>query len=99
MEIAVLMWFALCVAVAILANRYERSVIGWFLTSLVFSPLIGAAFVLALGPLTARPAYSAGYQPITEHAPPKAEEAPMSMIDAYRKACVDREMRRTHHYR
>lgn len=93
MEIAFLLWVALCVAVAILANRYNRTGIGWFVTSILFSPVIGAAFVLALGPLTARPV-SAGYQPLTEHAPPKAEEAPMSMIEAYSRACADRELRR-----
>lgn len=94
MEVIFLVWLALCVAVGILANRYNRTGIGWFLTSVLFSPLVGAAFVLALGPVGTKPAQIAGYQPITDHPPPKAEEAPISMIEAYGRACADRELRR-----
>jgi hypothetical protein len=93
MEIAVLLWLALCVAAGMFASRFNRSGIGWFLVSFLFSPIIGFAFIAALGPAHARP-ITAGYQPITEHAPPKAEDAPVSMIEAYSRACADRELRR-----
>jgi hypothetical protein len=67
MEIVFLVWLALCGAVFILANRYNRSGPGWFIISLLFSPLVGAAFVLALGPLSSNPVepVHAGYQPRT----------------------------------
>jgi hypothetical protein len=39
----------LCIAVGILAARYNRSGPGWFVLSLILSPLLGFAFVLALG--------------------------------------------------
>jgi hypothetical protein len=55
MEILLLVWLPLCIAVAILANRYNRNPIVWIVLSVVFSPLIGAAFVLALGPMTEGP--------------------------------------------
>jgi hypothetical protein len=45
----IFIWVGLCVAVGILAARYGRSGVGWFLLSLVLSPLLGVAFVLALG--------------------------------------------------
>lgn len=46
-------WVPLCIAVGILASRYHRSGIGWFFFSLLLSPLLGFAFVLACGPRTA----------------------------------------------
>jgi uncharacterized membrane protein YhdT len=42
-------WIGLCVAVAILAARYGRSGFGWFALSMLLSPLLGVALVLALG--------------------------------------------------
>jgi hypothetical protein len=67
MEILLLIWLPLCIAVGILANRYNRTGIGWFLASVLFSPLVGGAFVLALGPLTY---VGHGYRPRTgDHAP------------------------------
>lgn len=41
-------YLGLCVAVGILADKRSRSGIGWFLISLVASPLLGAALVLVL---------------------------------------------------
>jgi hypothetical protein len=67
MEFALLwfvFWFPLSIAVAILANRYNRSATAWFITSVLLSPVIGFAFVLALGPVGTKPAM-AGYQPRT----------------------------------
>ncbi|HEX5998128.1 MAG TPA: hypothetical protein VFZ16_01825 [Hyphomicrobiaceae bacterium] len=46
----ILLWLLLCVAVAIFANRYNRSAFGWFVFAFVLSPLVGFAFVAALGP-------------------------------------------------
>ena len=43
------LWVGLCIAVALLANRYGRSGFGWFLMSMIVSPLLGFLFVLALG--------------------------------------------------
>jgi hypothetical protein len=39
----------LCVAVGFLAARYGRSGFGWFVMSMILSPLLGFVFVLALG--------------------------------------------------
>lgn len=44
-----LLWIIMCVGVGILADRRGRSGIGWFLISLVISPLIGGLIVAALG--------------------------------------------------
>ena len=41
-------WFGLCIAVAILASKRGRSGFGWFLFSLILSPLLGLIFVLIL---------------------------------------------------
>lgn len=43
-------WLPLCIAVGILANRYNRSGLGWFFFSVLLSPLLGFIFVLACGP-------------------------------------------------
>jgi hypothetical protein len=45
----VVIWIGLCIAVGILAARYGRSGFGWFVLSMLLSPLLGVAFVLALG--------------------------------------------------
>lgn len=42
-------WLLFAIAVAILASRKGRSGFGWFLFSVIFSPLIGFLFVLVLG--------------------------------------------------
>jgi hypothetical protein len=42
-------WLGLCAAVGILAHRYKRSGVGWFVMSLLLSPVVGFALVLALG--------------------------------------------------
>jgi hypothetical protein len=49
---AVYFWLALSVAVGILASRYQREGVLWFLIALVLSPLVGAALLLAAGPVT-----------------------------------------------
>ena len=45
----VFVWVGLCIAVGLFANRYGRSGFGWFVMSMILSPLLGFAFVLALG--------------------------------------------------
>lgn len=47
MEIAFL-WIALSIACAFLAARRGRSVFGWFLISIFFTPLVGFVFLLVL---------------------------------------------------
>ena len=42
-------WVGLCIAVGIFAHRYNRSGFGWFVISMLLSPLLGFVFVLALG--------------------------------------------------
>lgn len=42
-------WIAFSLAIAILANRYRRSAIGWFVVAAVFSPFLALIFLLALG--------------------------------------------------
>jgi hypothetical protein len=59
----IFLWLPLCIAVGILAERYNRSGIGWFLLSVCFSPLVGAAFVLALGPLASVTHQTGGLAP------------------------------------
>jgi hypothetical protein len=54
MEFAIILWALFCVAVAILANRYRRNPVVWFLLSLILSPLVGFVLVLALGPVGIR---------------------------------------------
>ena len=68
----VFFWLPLSFAVAILANRYRRSALGWLLLSVVFSPLIGFAFVLASGPRVARPI-------IVEQAPQQPDAEPQQI--------------------
>ena len=45
-----LFWLPLCIAVSILAERYNRSGLGWFFFSVLLSPLLGFIFVLVCGP-------------------------------------------------
>jgi hypothetical protein len=54
-------WFGLSVAVGMRATRYERSA-GWFVTALVFSPLLAGAWLLALGPKAPKPQAAAPYR-------------------------------------
>jgi hypothetical protein len=70
--IILFIWLPLCIAVAIFANRYNRNPFGYFALSLVLSPLVGVAFVLALGPLPAALAPQ----------PPRQPEAQPSPFDA-----------------
>jgi hypothetical protein len=65
-----LFWLPLCIAVGILADRYKRGGIAWFFVSVCLSPIIGGAFVLALGPANAKPVQLAGYQPTTGDSAP-----------------------------
>ncbi len=58
LALILLMWLPLCIAVGILAQRYNRFGFGWFLFAVLLSPLLGFAFVLACGPRVA-PAPSA----------------------------------------
>lgn len=45
----VLLWLGLSIAIAVGASRYGRSGIGFFVLSIALSPVIGLAFLLALG--------------------------------------------------
>jgi uncharacterized iron-regulated membrane protein len=80
LELILLIWLPLCIAVAILADRYNRNPVAWLIASLLFSPLVGAAFVLALGPQ----AQMLTDQPSTGDTAPS--DPPMAMAEAYRKA-------------
>ena len=42
-------WILFSFAVILLANRFDRSGVGWFLISLVVSPLIAAIFLVIIG--------------------------------------------------
>lgn len=44
-----ILWLGFAIAVAILANRFDRSGILWFLIALVISPLLAGIIVLAMG--------------------------------------------------
>jgi hypothetical protein len=48
-HVFVYFWVGLCIAIGIFANRYGRSGFGWFVISMLVSPLLGFVFVLALG--------------------------------------------------
>jgi hypothetical protein len=50
----VVTWLLLSIAVAVLAHRYRRDSALWLFAALFFSPVVGAAFVLALGPKARR---------------------------------------------
>jgi hypothetical protein len=45
---ALILWLGFSIAIGILASRRGRSGIGWFLFSLILSPLLGLIFVLVL---------------------------------------------------
>ena len=45
----IILWISLSVCVGILANRYNRGPFLWTFVSLLVSPLISWAFVMALG--------------------------------------------------
>ena len=47
--LAVGVWLVLSIAAAIYAARLRRTGVGWFFLSLILSPLIVVAFLLALG--------------------------------------------------
>jgi hypothetical protein len=47
------LWVGLCIAVGLFAHRHNRWGFGWFLMSMIVSPLLGFVFVLALGRRTA----------------------------------------------
>jgi len=49
----VVFWFLLAVAVGVLASNRGRSGVGWFLLSVVLSPLLGFIFVLVAKNLAA----------------------------------------------
>lgn len=44
-----LIWFALCIAVAVGADNRGRSGLGWFVLGLIFSPVIAGIFLMILG--------------------------------------------------
>jgi phosphotransferase system glucose/maltose/N-acetylglucosamine-specific IIC component len=56
-------WFALALAVGYGASQKGRNGFGWFLVALLFSPLIGGLFVLAMqrnvAPVAAAPVHAA----------------------------------------
>src|SRR5262245_10109192 len=41
------LWVGLCIAVGLFANRYQRWGFGWFLMSMIVSPLLGSSWRLA----------------------------------------------------
>jgi hypothetical protein len=43
------LWVGFTVVVELLANRYRRSWVGWCVLSIVVSPLLALAFLLAVG--------------------------------------------------
>lgn len=45
----VLLWVAFCILIGFLASGKSRSFIGWFLLSLVISPIIGLIALLVVG--------------------------------------------------
>ena len=47
-------WLAFSGAIAVLANRYGRSPIGWFCAAILLSPVIAWAYLLAFGSLQER---------------------------------------------
>lgn len=44
-----ILWFLLCVCVAYGAENRNRSGLGWFVLSLIFSPIITGMFLIILG--------------------------------------------------
>jgi len=66
---SIVVWVLLSLAVASAANRYSRLPIAYFLLSIIFSPLVGAAFLFASGPgrRYRPPAYS---EPAAQPRPP-----------------------------
>lgn len=48
----IIVWVLLCIAVALLAGKRGRSGGGWFLFSLVISPLLGFIFLLVIKDLS-----------------------------------------------
>lgn len=48
------LYLGLCIAVAFLAAKRGRSGLGWFVLSLVISPLLGFVFLLVLRDLSAQ---------------------------------------------
>lgn len=55
----IVFWFGFAIVVGVIANNRGRSGIGWFLFSIILSPLLGLILVLALG----RPADKRGTAP------------------------------------
>ena len=45
----ILFWIALCALVGLLAMKYNRSALGYFLLALIVSPIIGALVLLIIG--------------------------------------------------
>jgi hypothetical protein len=77
-------WVLISIGAAMLAARYNRNPIGWFILSVLLSPIVGFVFLLALGPLAL-----ADYKPTTGNsapAAPVAEPEPVSIVEAYRSA-------------
>jgi len=70
---SLVVWALLCWAVAVAANRYGRLAIVYFLLSIIFSPLVGAAFLFARGPgrWYTPPTYSVPAASVSPDAPPQ----------------------------
>jgi hypothetical protein len=62
-----------------------------------FPLIIVAIFIAGLGALVSntRPQPTSGYQPIAPVDPPKAEDAPVSLVESYRKALDQRQYRQS----
>lgn len=72
MEIA-LFWFLFSVAVGIWADKKGRSGIGWFLLSILLSPLLGLVFCAAVSDLSKAPAAPAAMEDTHVKCPACAE--------------------------
>jgi hypothetical protein len=48
-------WFLCAIACALLANKRNRSPLGWFLISMILSPLLGFIFLLVIKDLSITP--------------------------------------------
>ncbi|QBF84456.1 hypothetical protein EXU30_18645 [Shewanella maritima] len=60
-------WIMFSILVMVVAHRYNRSSIGWFLLSLIISPLFSIIFILVLGKATSTQEIIAAKQHAKQH--------------------------------